>query len=117
MLVLPPFVEAEYIRLSPSWPVQTALRRKGDLSPLTSTVYVPLLLMAAVFSCAGTEESFTETVPLAVMSSDATPNTVDLDALEAAGVLCEPVEPQPPSTKLTIAAHTTRRAKMFFLIS
>jgi hypothetical protein len=36
-----------------------------------------LLLSAAVFSCAGTEESFTVTVLVAVVPSDATPNTFD----------------------------------------
>jgi hypothetical protein len=75
-----------------------------------------LLLIAAVFSCAGTEESFTETVPVAVVSSDATPNTVDLDALDAAGEFGEPDEPQPVITKLIITAHTARRVNVFFLI-
>jgi hypothetical protein len=37
----------------------------------------PLLLIAAVFSCAGTEESFAETVPGVVAPSAATPYTVD----------------------------------------
>jgi hypothetical protein len=62
------------------------------------------------------EESFTETVPLAVASSDVTPNTVDLEALDAAGEFAESFVPQPVSTKLIIIAHTARRVKMFFLI-
>jgi hypothetical protein len=72
--------------------------------------------MAAVFSCADMEESFTETVPLAVASSDVTPNTAALDALDAAGEFGEPDEPQPVSTKLIITVHTARRVKKFFLI-
>jgi hypothetical protein len=72
--------------------------------------------MAAVFSCAGTEASFTETVPLAVVSSDATPNTVDLDVLDAAGEFDESFELQPVITKLSVAAHTMRRVRTFFLI-
>jgi hypothetical protein len=88
---------------------------KGGVSPLTSTVKSPLLLIAAVFSCAGADESFTETVPVAVVSSDATPNTVDLDALDAIDEFGEPVEPQPVITK-PITVHITRRVRMFFFI-
>jgi hypothetical protein len=75
--------------------------------------------MAAVFSCAGTEESFTETVPLSVVSSDATPDTVDLDALdvvEAAGEFGESTLPQPVTTMVIRTVQTVRRARMFFLI-
>jgi hypothetical protein len=72
--------------------------------------------MAAVFSCAGTEESVTETVPPAAVSSDATPDSVDLDALDAVGESGEPGELQPVITKLIITAHAARRVKMFFFI-
>jgi hypothetical protein len=39
----------------------------------------PLLPIVAVFSCAGTEESFAETVPGVVASNAATPYTVAFD--------------------------------------
>jgi hypothetical protein len=38
-----------------------------------------LLLIAAVFSCAGKEESIAETAPEVVVPSDATPYTMDVD--------------------------------------
>jgi hypothetical protein len=79
MWVLPPAIETEYISIVPELPVDDALRTKGGLSPLTSTVKDPLLLIAAVFSCAGTEESFAETVPGVVAPRDAIPYTVDRD--------------------------------------
>jgi hypothetical protein len=73
--------------------------------------------MVTVFSCIETEVSCTETVPLAVESSDVTPNTVDLDAVDALGEFDEPDEPQPAITILVIAAHIMRRVRMYFLIS
>jgi hypothetical protein len=50
------------------------------------------------------------------VSSDATPNTVDLEALDAVGEFGELCELQPVIMKLIIAAHTVRRVRMFFLI-
>jgi len=93
------------------WSVPSALRTKGGLSPLTSNVKAPLLLLAAVFSRAGMEESLTETVLVPAVSSDAMPVTV----AAAVGESFEPT-PQPAITKLNITAHATRRVRMFFLI-
>jgi hypothetical protein len=89
---------------------------KGGVSPLASTVKSPLLSMAAVFSCAGVEESITETVLVAVASSDAIPNTAALDAFDATGEFGESFVPQPEITKLNITVHIARRVKTFFLI-
>jgi hypothetical protein len=72
--------------------------------------------MAAVFSCAGVEESITETVLVAVASSDAIPNTAALDVFDATGEFDESFVPQPVTSKLIITVHIARRVRMFFLI-
>src|SRR5574341_855065 len=111
MLAWPPLFEIEY-RV---WSVPSALRTKGDLSPLTSTVYSPVLLLATVFSWAGSEESLTETVAVPAVSNDATPKTVDLEALDAVGESSE-LTPQPLSARLKATAHDTRIFATLFLI-
>jgi hypothetical protein len=53
------------------------------------------------------------------VSSDATPDTVDLDALdvvEAAGAFGESVVPQPVTIRVIITVQTVRRARMFLFI-
>jgi hypothetical protein len=76
--------------------------------------YDPLLFIFVIFVFAGTEESFTERVPLVVVPSDATPDIVEPD--EPDTIPPEPPEPQPLRARPRVTAHNKRIVEMFFLM-
>src|SRR6266496_1970610 len=99
MLAVPACGATECIRASAEPSVHSALRMSGGVSPLTSNEKAPSPSVAVVFSFAGVEESFTETVPLTDTCVEATPESAELVVPES-----DPPPPQPLSTTLRATA-------------